>query len=95
MTRKKKAARSRAIPTTARSRAASCTSKRCSRCPWSIDMTPWLPHESESDRIFREAAGPQRYPAWLYIGGVGLQGAGDRLVSAFMPWAPAAKGAQP
>lgn len=47
--------------------------------------------ETDADRIFREAAGPQRYPAWLYIGGAGLHGAGDRLVSAFMPWATEVK----
>lgn len=40
---------------------------------------------SESDRIFQAAAGPDHYPAWLYMGGSYLTGAGDRLVACFRP----------
>ena len=42
--------------------------------------------ETETDRIFREAAGPIRYPSWFYIGGLGLKGGMDRFVSCFFPW---------
>ena len=41
--------------------------------------------KEECERIANQAAGPGFYPAWLYIGGPGKQGAGNRLVAAFVP----------
>ena len=41
---------------------------------------------TDAERIFLEAAGRERNPAWLYIGGVYLKGAGDRLAACFLPW---------
>ena len=41
--------------------------------------------KNPAEKLFNDAAGPMRYPAWLYIGGQGLKGGGDRLVACFLP----------
>lgn len=40
---------------------------------------------SEAERVFAAAAGPMRYPAWLYMGAAGCIGGGDRLMACFRP----------
>jgi hypothetical protein len=41
--------------------------------------------EQELQRLFLDARGAMHYPAYLYIGGVGLEGGWDRLVATFVP----------
>lgn len=40
---------------------------------------------TDLERLFRAARGPMHYPAYLYIGGVGLEGGWDRLIATFVP----------
>lgn len=39
----------------------------------------------EIERLYAAAAGPDRYPPWLYMGGIGLKGGMVRLKAVFFP----------